>query len=35
MGIRPFPQQPPHDPSLAAESTDGDVPADNINDEFV
>jgi hypothetical protein len=35
MGISPFPQQPPHDPSVTAESTDRDVPADNVNDEFV
>jgi hypothetical protein len=25
----------PHDPSVAEESTDGDVPADNVNDGFV
>jgi hypothetical protein len=31
----PFPQKLPHDPSVAEESTDGDVPADNVNDEFV
>jgi hypothetical protein len=33
--MSPFPQQRPHDPSVAEESTDGDVPADNVNDEFV
>jgi hypothetical protein len=35
MGMSPFPQQPPHDPSVAEESIDDDVPADNVNDEFV
>jgi hypothetical protein len=35
MGMNPFPQQPPHDPSVTGESTNGDVLADNVNDEFV
>jgi hypothetical protein len=35
MGVSPFPQQPPHDPRVAEESADGDVLADNVNDEFV
>jgi hypothetical protein len=35
MGMSPFPQQPPHDPRVAEESADGDVLADNVNDEFV
>jgi hypothetical protein len=35
MGLGPFPQQHPHDPSVAAESTAGDVPADNVNDGIV
>jgi hypothetical protein len=30
-----LPQQPAHDSSVAEESTNGDVPADNVNDEFV
>jgi len=29
-----FPQRP-HDPSVAEDTTDGDVPADNVNDGFV
>jgi hypothetical protein len=33
--MSPLPQQPAHDPSVAEESTDGDVSADNVNDEFV
>jgi hypothetical protein len=33
--MSPLPQQPAHDPSVAQEPTDGDVPADNVNDEFV
>jgi hypothetical protein len=35
MGMSPFPQQPLHDPSVAEEYTNGDVLADNVNDEFV
>jgi hypothetical protein len=35
MGMSSFPQQPPYDPSLAEEPTDGDVLADNFIDEFV
>jgi hypothetical protein len=34
-GHEPLPAAAPHDPSVAEESTDGDVPADNVNDEFV
>jgi hypothetical protein len=30
-----LPQQPAHDPSVTWEATDGDVPADNVNDEIV
>jgi hypothetical protein len=33
--MSPFPQQPAHDPSVAEESTDGDVPADNLNGEIM
>jgi hypothetical protein len=33
--MSPFPQQPAHDPSVAEEWTDGDVPADNLNDEIM
>jgi hypothetical protein len=33
--MSPLPQQPAYDPSVAEESTDGDVSADNVNDEFV
>jgi|1185.fasta_scaffold403753_2 hypothetical protein len=31
----PLPAAAPHDPSVAEESTNGDVPADNVNDEFL
>jgi len=30
-----LPQQPAHDPSVAEESTNGDVFADNVDDDFV
>jgi hypothetical protein len=33
MGV-PF-RSSPHDPSVAEQSTDGDVLADNVNDGFV
>jgi hypothetical protein len=35
IGMSPFLQQPPHDPSVAEESTIGDVRVDNVNGEFV
>jgi hypothetical protein len=33
--MSPLSQQPAHDSSVAEESTDGDVPADNVNDELL
>jgi hypothetical protein len=34
-GHEPLPAAAPHDPRVAEESADGDVLADNVNDEFV